>query len=99
MDIRQEPTAPSEKIKDYYGDEKIEAGDLVRYEGQLFRAVSRDTGYTIRQYYSHETLEKGPGPGWDTRFSVLEKYGVQDSSELPDQPYSRLELEPIIDKT
>ena len=94
--MKQEPTGPTnERIKDYYGDEKIEAGDLVRYEGHLYRAVRRETGYTIRQYYSHETEEKGPGPGWDNRFNVLEKYGVQDPSELPDQPHSMLELEPI----
>lgn len=46
-----------------------------------------DTGYTLRQYYSHSTPEKGPGPGWDSRWRVLKEHGVKEPSELPDEPY------------
>jgi len=46
-----------------------------------------DSGYTLRQYFSHSTSEKGPGPGWDSRWRVLEKYDVKDPSELPNDPY------------
>lgn len=80
-----------EKIKEY-GKDPIEAGDLVMLEGKLHRAVECDTGYTIREYYSHSTPEKGPGPGWDSRFEILEKYGVNDPSELPNEPFHRREL-------
>lgn len=55
-------------------------------DGILCRKV--DTGYTLRQYFSHSTPEKGPGPGWDAREKILEKYGVDDPSALPDEPYS-----------
>ena len=54
------------------------------------------SGYTVRQFYSHETEEMGPGPGWD-RFAsspdwVAEKYGIEWTSrftpnDLPDTPY------------
>ena len=53
-------------------------------EGKKYRKV--DNGYTIRQYFSHE------GPGWDTRYSMLSQYGVDDSSELPDELYYSWEL-------
>jgi hypothetical protein len=46
-----------------------------------------DTGYTLRQYYSFSTPEKGPGPGWDSRWKILEKYNVNEPSELPDEPH------------
>ena len=78
-----------------YGKDKIGEGDLVKFNGELHRVVGRDTGYTIRQYFSHETPEKGPGPGWDTRWSILEKYGVEDPKDLPNEPYVKLELVPI----
>ena len=54
-------------------------------EGREYRKVY--SGYSVRQYYSHETPEKGPGPGWDFRSAALEKYNVKDVSELPDEPY------------
>jgi hypothetical protein len=54
------------------------------------------SGYTVRQYYSHSTLEKGPGPGWDI-FSaapdkICEKYGIAfkiniKPTDLPDEPH------------
>lgn len=64
---------PTEKIK-----EKI-------IDGKKYRKI--DTGFTVRQFYSQSTPEKGPGPGWDTRWKMLQKYGVNDPSELPDEPY------------
>lgn len=45
------------------------------------------SGFTIRQFYSHHTDEMGSGPGWDFKEKILEKYGVNDPSELPDEPY------------
>lgn len=45
------------------------------------------TGYTIRQYFSHSTPEKGPGPGWDSRWKMLEKYNINETSNLPEEPY------------
>lgn len=54
-------------------------------DGVTYRKV--DTGYTLRQYYSHNTPEKGPGPGWDTRWRILDTYSVENPSELPDEPY------------
>ncbi len=60
------------------------AGERV-INGVSYRKV--DTGYTLRQYYSHSTPEKGPGPGWDARRKVLEQYNVSEPSELPDEPH------------
>ncbi len=57
-------------------------------DGKKYRKI--DSGYTIREYFSHETPSKGPGPGWDTRWDVLRQYGVYDPSELPDDPYIEL---------
>lgn len=54
-------------------------------DGKKYRRVF--SGYTIRQYYSHDTPEKGPGPGWDFRQKMLEKYDVNNPSELPDEPH------------
>lgn len=39
-------------------------------DGKTYQRV--DTGYTVREYYSHETAQKGPGPGWDTRERLLD---------------------------
>ncbi|MFA5128598.1 MAG: hypothetical protein WC445_01375 [Patescibacteria group bacterium] len=77
-----------------FGRDEIRAGDLVMFDGKIYRAVSRDSGYTIRQYYSHSTPEKGPGPGWDYKAEVLEKYGANEPSQLPDDPYHIIEFEP-----
>ena len=96
--MEKEPDIQNKKIKEY-GKDKIEEGDLVRNRGKLYRAVKRDTGYTIREYFSHETLEKGPGPGWDRGIKTLFKeYGVWEPKDLPDEPYYELELEPIEDE-
>ncbi len=80
-----------------YGQDEFGEGDLVMCEGQLYKAILHDTGYSIREYYSHETPTKGPGPGWDYRWPMLEKYSVDHPSQLPDEPFYRLELEPIRD--
>ncbi len=85
----------NQKIKDYLTEGPFEDGDLVRLDGQVYRAVNCDTGYTIKQYFSHQTPEKGPGPGWDSRFAVLKKYGVTSPEELPDEPYFTIELESV----
>lgn len=60
------------------GEEKV-------IDGVTYRKV--DSGYTVRQYFSQSTTEKGPGPGWDTRQRMLEAYQVDDPAELPDDPY------------
>jgi len=67
-------------------------------EGKKYKKVF--TGYTVRQYYSHETEEKGPGPGWDGFRSsmdlIADEYGIDISgnkflhfkpSDLPDTPH------------
>lgn len=92
--MEREPEHGNEKIKEF-GRDEIKEGDLVMLEGKIYRAVLHDTGYTVRQYYSHSTQEKGPGPGWDNKVTTLEKYGVDDPSKLPDEPYRRIELEPV----
>lgn len=58
--------------------------------GKKYRRI--DTGYTIREYYSHSTPEKGPGPGWDWRWDTLEKHSVKHPSELPNDPLYQWEL-------
>lgn len=60
-------------------------GDVKIIEGKKYKYVF--SGYTIREYYSHSTPEKGPGPGWDFKQRVLDKYGVMEASELPDDPH------------
>jgi len=62
---------------------------VIERDGKKYRLI--DTGYTVREYFSHETRSKGPGPGWDRHLSVLEEYGVSSADELPDTPYYRLE--------
>ena len=93
MNFNKIPTQPAEskKIKEY-GKDEIKENDLVMYEGKLCRYVKKDTGYTMREYFSHHS-EKGPGPGWDFRWDILMKYKVMDPSELPDEPYCKFELE------
>jgi hypothetical protein len=68
----------NEPVFNQEGKEKI-------VDGILYRKVN--TGYTLRQYFSHSTPEMGPGPGWDARQKILEQYGVDDPSALPDEPY------------
>ena len=60
-------------------------GETVIINGERYQ--KEDAGYTIRQYFSHSTPEKGPGPGWDGRWSTLKEYGVKEASDLPDEPY------------
>ncbi|MEK7077109.1 MAG: hypothetical protein AAB967_02660, partial [Patescibacteria group bacterium] len=59
------------------------------------------SGYTMRQWYSHSTPEKGPGPGWDMFVAnqefVAKKCGIElktlsdvlrfKPDDLPDEPY------------
>ncbi len=48
------------------------------------------SGYTIREYFSHSTEERGPGPGWDHRWFILPKLGVDPTTNprtWPDEPY------------
>lgn len=60
--------------------------------------------YTIREYYSHFTPGKGPGPGWDFKTKllnedyVLSHFGrtfsdeeVFDPTKLPDEPFYQWE--------
>ncbi|MBU1180189.1 hypothetical protein KJ885_04555, partial [Patescibacteria group bacterium] len=63
--------------------QQIEETKIV--DGKKYRKVF--SGYTLRQYFSHSTPEKGPGPGWDTKRRMLEKYNVDEPSELPDEPF------------
>lgn len=66
-----------------------EVESVIIKDGKKFRKAF--SGYTIKQFYSHSTPEKGEGPGWDTKRSALEKYGVDEPSQLPDDPHFVLE--------
>ena len=63
--------------------------EIVSIEGRRYAKVP--TGYSIRQWFSHNTLEKGPGPGWDQHLYALEEYGVKRVEDLPDEAYYRLD--------
>ncbi len=65
--------------------EKSQTAEAEVIDGIRYRKVP--TGYTVREYFSHHTTEKGPGPGWDSRWEMLKKYGVDDPSELPNDQY------------
>jgi len=80
--------------------EKIENPEIKIIDGKRHRKVP--SGYTVRQWFSHDTTEKGPGPGWDffesQRLELANKYGIKDvwkfsPKDLPDEPY--FEWEPI----
>ncbi len=66
--------------------------------GKKYKKVP--SGYTVRQYYSNETPEMGPGPGWSMMAFgsdiVAEEYGIKVDgktpawirpSDLPDDPH------------
>jgi hypothetical protein len=59
-------------------------------EGKRYRKIH--SGYTVRQFFSHSTPERGSGPGWDMRWEVLKEYSVTDPAKLPDEPYYQWEL-------
>lgn len=77
--------------------------EMIDKEGVKWRW--EDSGYTVRQWFSHSTEEKGPGPGWDMRIAYLlddewamEHIGRTFNDEevisrpfflLPDVPYYR----------
>lgn len=71
------------KIESTFGDQDNvgQPGEIREFSGRKFRW--QDTGYSLREYYSHETAERGPGPGWDLRWDILKKYGVEEPSDLP----------------
>ena len=72
-------------IEGFNNQEPHEEVERKEVDGVVYERVP--SGYTIREYFSHETEEKGPGPGWDSRRSVLEKYNVTEPSDLPDEPH------------
>lgn len=53
-------------------------------DGRRYRKVY--SGYTIQEYFSHETPEAGPGPGWDARFTRLPQFGLDPFSEPDSWP-------------
>jgi hypothetical protein len=71
-------------------NEEIKIVDGIKYK-------KVDSGFTIREYYSHTSPdpknphEMRPGPGWDFRWNVLEKYKVRKVEDLPDEPYYQWE--------
>lgn len=81
-------------------------GDIMEFKGKKYRWTS--TGYTVREFFSHSTEEKGAGPGWDFRkqlldndwalknigrtFTLKEVYG-NTRETLPDIPFC--EWEPV----
>lgn len=83
--------------KEQVSPELPKEGDTKVVDGVTYRYVN--SGYTIREYFSHES-KKGPGPGWDSRFGLLDndhalnKFGrtfsleeVTKTTLLPDTPY------------
>ena len=46
-------------------------GEIRQIGGQKYRCEY--SGYTLYQWYAHETQEKGPGPGWDSRDELADK--------------------------
>ncbi|MBI2405236.1 hypothetical protein HYV22_03610 [Candidatus Gottesmanbacteria bacterium] len=84
--FNQQESAPEEEIK--------------IIDGKKYRKVF--SGYTVRQFYSHE------GPGWDlfqiqsTREELAKEYGIElkdlkdrlmfEPKDLPDEPYYQWEL-------
>jgi hypothetical protein len=73
-----------------------EAEGIKIIDGKKYRKVF--SGYTVRQYYSHQTPEKGPGPGWDffivRQEELAKKYGIELKNrmrfrpeDLPNEPY------------
>lgn len=69
-----EPTHPIGSKEFIYGNS----------EGE-FQYVLAPIGYSMRQYYSHSTAEKGSGPGWDTRTALLSNPLFADYAFAPDQ--------------
>ena len=67
--------------------EPQESDQIVERGGKRFALIP--TGYTVKEYFSHETETKGPGPGWDFRWPILKHYGIDHPSQLPDEPYYR----------
>ena len=87
------PEKQNGEIEELATDQEIKVID-----GKKYRRV--ESGYSIREWYSHETPKKGPGPGWDHRFQLtdsayaMKKFGrtftldeVADPNKLPDEPY------------
>lgn len=73
------------------GFHKIQPPETRVIEGVIHKRV--DSGYTLREYFSRFTPEKGPGPGWDMRWKILEEYDVNEPGQLPNEPY--YEWEPV----
>ena len=69
-----------------YEEYKRDLPEIKEENGKKYRRI--DTGYTIREYFSHSTT-KGPGPGWDARIGRLTKMGLDpfDTEHLPNDPY------------
>jgi|GEM_PF-6246831 hypothetical protein len=77
--------------------------EIREIDGKKYRKIF--SGYTIRQYFSHSTPEKGPGPGWDFRERLLDdEYAMRafgrtftinevmvNTNKLPDEPFWRWE--------
>lgn len=91
-----------EKVPEGSDSTKDSSFEILEIGGRKFRRVPSD--YTIREYFSHTTPEKGPGPGWDSRMRLLEeeyarqhckrtfsKNEVFEPTLLPDEPYYHLE--------
>ncbi len=61
--------------------------DTKEINKKKYKIIYSGIPYTMKQFYSHETPEKGPGPGWDYRWAVLEIFGIWEPDELPDEPH------------
>lgn len=81
-----------------YGQPQPErrAGEFKVIDGVKYEKVF--TGYTVRQWFSHSTIEAGAGPGWDkfvaNADAIFRRYGMDpdkmsmreiDPKNLPDE--------------
>lgn len=63
-------------------------GEIREVGGRKYEAVA--TGYSEKEYFAHSTSEKGPGPGWDSRWGYMDRIAENEGrTELSDEPYVR----------
>ncbi|MFA6198586.1 MAG: hypothetical protein WC734_05585 [Patescibacteria group bacterium] len=55
--------------------------------------ITLNRPYTEKEYFSHSTVDVGPGPGWDQLMTYLRDLGIFDfdPDHLSDLPFYRLQ--------
>lgn len=101
-DFASDPKQEGLRPRGYFAggdpDEIIVIGGKEYVKIVPIRVSSRGSGkgrpYTEKEYWSHETPDVGPGPGWDFIGGYLQKgWGIidLDPEHLSDLPFYRLE--------